>query len=523
MESGVQSFSFQSLTPTAFLDRAAYVYPDRRAVVDGDRHFTYRELHERARRVAGGLAGLGVSRGDRVAVLAPNSYALLEAHNALPYAGGVVVPLNIRLHPDELSYIVGHSGAVALIYDDAFANQARTAVDGANRDIRLIQAGGAGDGYEKLIEGSDELAIEADENELLSINYTSGTTGRPKGVMYSHRGAYLQALAMAFHAGMRADSVYLWTVPMFHCNGWCFTWGVSAAGATHLCLRQVEGGAIWRLVREQGVTHLSAAPTVLSMIANDPAAEEGPAPNPVHVDTGGAPPSPALLATLADLNMEVTHLYGLTESYGPVMLCEWQPEWNDLPHDQQADLRARQGVGNVISEQPRVIDDNGDDVPADGRTIGEIALRGNNVMLGYFREAETTRQASETGWFRTGDLAVMHPNHYVEVRDRKKDVIVSGGENIASIEVEQAIASHPDVLEVAVIARADERWGEVPIAFVTAKPGREVTEDAIIAHVRERIAHFKAPKEVQFGDLPKTSTGKVRKHELRDRVTSSDA
>jgi fatty-acyl-CoA synthase len=434
-----------------------------------------------------------------------------------------VVPLNIRLHPDELSYIVGHSGAVALIYDDAFANQARTAVDGANRDIRLIQAGGAGDGYEKLIEGSDELAIEADENELLSINYTSGTTGRPKGVMYSHRGAYLQALAMAFHAGMRADSVYLWTVPMFHCNGWCFTWGVSAAGATHLCLRQVEGGAIWRLVREQGVTHLSAAPTVLSMIANDPAAEEGPAPNPVHVDTGGAPPSPALLATLADLNMEVTHLYGLTESYGPVMLCEWQPEWNDLPHDQQADLRARQGVGNVISEQPRVIDDNGDDVPADGRTIGEIALRGNNVMLGYFREAETTRRATETGWFRTGDLAVMHPNHYVEVRDRKKDVIVSGGENIASIEVEQAIASHPDVLEVAVIARADERWGEVPIAFVTAKPGRGVTEDAIIAHVRERIAHFKAPKEVQFGDLPKTSTGKVRKHELRDRVTSSDA
>jgi fatty-acyl-CoA synthase len=514
----VKTFSFEPLTPTAFLDRAAYVYPDRPAVLDGDRRFTYGELRERTRRLAGGLAGLGAGRGDRIAVLAPNSHTLLEAHYAVPYAGMVLVPLNIRLHPDELSYILDHSGAVALVHDAAFADQAVTAAGAVDRDIHLVQAGGDDDDYEALIDGADELVVDVDETDLLSINYTSGTTGRPKGVMYSHRGAYLQALAMAFHAGLRADSVYLWTVPMFHCDGWCFTWGVTAAGATHLCLRQVEGGAIWRLVREHGVTHLSAAPTVLGMIAHDPAAENGPVPHPVHVDTGGAPPSPTLLATLAELNMQVTHLYGLTETYGPAMLCAWQPEWNDLPHDEQAALRARQGVGNVISERPRVIDDDGDDVPADGQTIGEIALRGNNVMIGYYRDEEITGQSTETGWFRTGDLAVMHPNHYVEIRDRKKDVIISGGENIASIEVEQAIVSHPDVLEAAVVARADERWGEVPIAFVTIKDGREVSENAVIAHVRDRIASFKAPKAVHFGPLPKTSTGKVRKHELRDKV-----
>jgi fatty-acyl-CoA synthase len=515
----VNAFSFEPLTPTAFLDRSAYVYPDRPALLDEDRRLTYREVRERARRAAGGLAGLGVGRGDRVAVLAPNSAMLLEAHNAVPYAGAALVPLNIRLHPSELAAILDHSGAVVLLHDAVFANQAQAAANGVDRDIRLIQAGGDGDGYEALIEGADEHAVDVDETDLLSINYTSGTTGRPKGVMYSHRGAYLQALAMAFQAGMRADSVYLWTLPMFHCNGWCFTWGVTAAGATHLCLRQVEGGAIWQMVRHQGVTHLSAAPTVLNMIAHDPAASDGPAPNTVFVDTGGAPPSPTLLATLAGLDMEVTHLYGLTESYGPVMLCAWQPEWNDLPHDHQASLRARQGVGNVVSEQPRVIDDSGDDVPADGETIGEVALRGNNIMLGYFRDEQATRQVTETGWLRTGDLAVMHPDQYVELRDRKKDIIISGGENITSIEVEQVIDRHPDVLEVAVVGRPDDKWGEVPIAFVAPKPDRELSQDAIIDFVRERIAHFKAPKAVHFGPLPKTSTGKVRKHELRAKVS----
>jgi fatty-acyl-CoA synthase len=517
----VNSFSFDPLTPTAFLERSAYVFSDRPALIDGDRRFTYRQLRERTRRAAGGLADLGVQPGDRVAVLAPNSYELLEAHYAVPYAGAVLVPLNIRLKPAELAYMLDHSGAVALLHDVALAEQAQAAVAGVDRDIHVIQAGGDGDTYEALIDGADERTVDVDETDLLSINYTSGTTGKPKGVMYSHRGAYLQALAMTLQSGMRSDSVYLWTLPMFHCDGWCFTWGVTAAGAAHVCLRQVDGREIWRLVREQGVTHLSGAPTVLNTIANDPAAQEGPAPNAVHVDTGGAPPSPTLLATLADLNMQVTHLYGLTESYGPAMICEWQPDWNDLPHEQQADLRARQGVSNVISSQPRVIDDDDADVPADGETIGEIALRGNNIMLGYFRDEQATRDATDTGWFRTGDLAVMHPSGYVELRDRKKDVIISGGENIASIEVEQAIDSHPDVLEVAVVAQPDERWGEVPVAFVTAKEDRELTEDDIITHVRERIAHFKAPKVVHFGPLPKTSTGKVKKHELRGDVEAA--
>ena len=512
------SVAFEPLTPTTFLDRAAYVFADRTAVVDGDRRFTYHDLQQRTQRLAGGLAGLGVGRGDRVAVLAPNSVALLEAHYALPYAGAALVPLNIRLQPAELAYMLEHSGAVALIHDVSLRDQARAAVAGADRAIHLIQAGGDADTYEGVIAGAEPLRADVDETDLLSVNYTSGTTGRPKGVMYSHRGAYLQALAMVYQAGMRAGSVYLWTLPMFHCNGWCFTWGVTAAGATHVCLRKVEGAEIWRQVREQGVTHLSGAPTVLTTIANDPAAREGPAPQPVHVDTGGAPPSPTLLATLADLDMQVTHLYGLTETYGPAMLCEWQPEWDDLPHERRAALRARQGVGNVVSERPRVIDGDGADVPADGETVGEIALRGNNVMLGYFQDEDATRDATEGGWFRTGDLAVMHPDGYVELRDRKKDIIISGGENVASVEVEQVIASHPDVMEVAVVGRPDERWGEVPIAFVTVKEDRDLSEDEVIAFVRERIAHFKAPKAVHFGPLPKTSTGKVRKHELRGRV-----
>ncbi len=512
------TFSYEPLTPTSFLRRAAYVFSDRPAVSDGDRAHTYAQLWSRSSRLAGALAGLGIERGQRVAALAPNSAALLEAHNGVPLAGAVLVPMNTRQKPGELSAILSHSGARALIYDESLGANARDAVARTGHDVALIEVGGDGDDYESLLAGADEYAVDVDESDVLSINYTSGTTGQPKGVMYSHRGAYLQALAMAFQSQMQADSVYLWTLPMFHCDGWCFTWGVSAAGALHLCLRAIDTDEIWRLIRERGVTHMSAAPTVLNMIANCGAAAAGPAPRTIHVDTGGAPPSPTLLSALADLNMEVTHLYGLTESYGPIMICQWQPEWNDLDAARQAELRSRQGVANVVGERPRVLDDNDEDVPADGLTEGEIALRGNNVMLGYFNDEEQTRAVTNSGWLRTGDVGVMHPSGYVELSDRKKDVIISGGENIASVEVERTIESHEGVLEAAVVARPDEKWGETPVAFVTLREGAQVDAAAIIAHVRERIADYKAPREVHFGELPKTSTGKISKHVLRDSL-----
>jgi fatty-acyl-CoA synthase len=335
--------------------------------------------------------------------------------------------------------------------------------------------------------------------------------------MYHHRGAYLQALAMAYHAELRPDSVFLWTLPMFHCNGWCFTWGVTAAGARHVCLRRPDPADIWRIIDEAGVTHFNAAPTVLGDLASHPDAH--PPARPLKIATGGAPPSPALLSRFDELGIEITHLYGLTETFGPVVVCDWKPEWNALSAAERARLKARQGVGNVIAQAPRVITADGSDAPADSQTMGEIAVRGNDVMLGYFQDPEATASAAPDGWFRTGDVGVMHSDGYVELRDRRKDVIISGGENIASVEVEQAIASHPAVLEVAVVARPDPRFGERPVAFVKLAPGREASERELIDHVRDRLAHFKAPSEVHFRDeLPRTATGKIQKFVLRDQL-----
>ncbi len=516
----VRQMNFEPLTPTAFLKRSAAVFGDRTAVIDGARRCTYRELLARALRMAGALRALGVAQGERVAVLAPNSYLLLEAHYGVPFSGAVLVALNTRLTTDDFAYIIEHCGAQVLIHDASFAAVAHATAAKVG-GLRLIQAGGppADDEYETLLAGAEpfEQPVE-DERAPISINYTSGTTARPKGVVYHHRGAYLQALSMAYHMGLGADSVYLWTLPMFHCNGWCFTWAVTAAAAMHLCLRRIDPRLIWQHLRESGVTHLCGAPTVLTMMIWDTEAQRGALPRPLRIGTGGAAPTPALLARAAELNMDVTHLYGLTETYGPITICEWRSEWNAFGIPQQAAIKARQGVGNVISESMRVVDADGRDVPADGETLGEIALRGNNLMLGYYRDDEATRRASPDGWFRSGDLGVMHADGYVELKDRAKDIIISGGENISSLEIESALAAHPAVLEVATVAAPDAKWGEIPVAFAALKDGGTVTEAALIEFVRGRIAHFKVPRRIVFGELPKNATGKVQKFVLREQA-----
>jgi len=520
----VATFSSAQLTPTAFLERSARVFPERVAVIDGDRRFTYREFAGRSRRLAGALVARGVSPGDRVAALCTNSSTMLELHNGVPWAGAVLVPLNTRLSAGELEYVLRHSGAAVLVADAAFAATA-TEVSAAV-GIPVVLAGGEADEYEQLLAAAEPVARPcADEEGLLALNYTSGTTGRPKGVMYSHRGAYLQAIAMALHTGLGPTSQYLWTLPMFHCDGWCFPWAVSAGGSTHVCLPRVEPARIWQLLRTEGITHFSAAPTVLTMIANAQEAEAGPVTPRVAVQTGGAPPTPTLLARMSALNMDVTHLYGLTETYGPVAVNQWHPEWDDLPEERQADLKARQGVANVVAEPLRVVGEDGSDVPRDGETIGEIVARGNDVMLGYYQDDEATAEATlpgpdgGPGWFRTGDLAVVHPDGYLEIRDRSKDIIISGGENISSVEVERALDAHPAVLESAVVAEPHEKWGEVPVAHVALRPGSEVTDEDLAAFVRSRLAGFKVPKRFVYGELPKTSTGKVQKNELRGRAS----
>lgn len=506
--------SFEPLTPVSYLDRAAAAHGDRVAVIDGERRWSYAQLHDRCRRLAGALAQR--ARGRPVAVLAPNTHVLLEAHFGVPWAGVPLVAMNTRLSANEVAHILEHSEAGVVVHDPVLDEVVDAAFARLAVPPRRIRAGpGDGGEYEALLAGAEPRAETVeDERALLSVNYTSGTTGRPKGVMYHHRGAYLQALAMVGHTGLSPASVHLWTLPMFHCNGWCFPWAVTAAAGTHVCLPKVGAEEIWRLLRTEGVTHLNGAPTVLSLIAHAP--EAGPLPRTVRVATGGAPPTPAILRRMDELGFEVTHLYGLTETFGPAVVCDRPPEWDGLDAHSIARLKARQGVGNMISCGVRVIGPDGADVPADGGTLGEVSLRGNNVMLGYLKDPEATRQAAPDGWFRTGDLGVIHPDGYVELRDRSKDIIISGGENIAGIEVEQALAEHPAVLEAAVIAVPDEHWGEVPAAYVTLHDGAVTTEGELIAHVRERLARFKAPRRVTFGELPKTSTGKVRKYLLRE-------
>jgi len=506
------------LTPVSFLRRSAYVWTDKIAVVHGDRRYTYRQFEERANRLASGLRALGLAHLDRVAIVAPNTPAMLEAHFGVPAAGLVLVPINIRLNADEIGYILGHSGAKVLLIDQEFESVVKADAAGNLKIIRIDDTGAAGDPYEDFLAGaSPEPCVPwlEDEYETISINYTSGTTGRPKGVMLHHRGAYLNAIGEVLETGMTFDAKYLWTLPMFHCNGWCYTWGVTAMGGTHVCLRRVEPSRIWELLDGEGITHYCGAPTVQIGIVNNPKAHTLTAP--VTVTVAGAPPSPTLLGRMQELGFRPVHVYGLTETYGPHTVCAWHRPWDGLPTDDRARVAARQGQGYVIADLVRVVDEKMNDVPMDGQTLGEVVMRGNNVMKGYFEAPDATVDALRGGWFHSGDLAVWHEDGYIELRDRKKDIIISGGENISTIEVEQAVAKHPAVLECAVVAIPDAKWGERPKAFVTLKPGQQATESEIIDFCRQHIAHFKCPASIEFGDLPKTSTGKVQKFVLRDR------
>jgi fatty-acyl-CoA synthase len=506
------------LTPVSFLRRTAYVFPDRTAVVHGERRYPYRQFEERADRLASGLRAAGLGRHDRVAFLAPNIPAMLEAHFGVPIAGGILVAINTRLATGEIDYILRHSGSRMLFVDAELEALVKPLDIPGLRVIRIDDTGAPGDPYEDFLAAASPEPVETwleDEDETIAINYTSGTTGRPKGVMYSHRGAYLNAIGEVLETGMTFDSRYLWTLPMFHCNGWCFTWGVTAMAAVNICLRRVDPGRVWELIDREGVTHYNGAPTVQIGIVNDPRAHR--LDRPVTVTVAGAPPSPTLLARLRELNFRPVHVYGLTETYGPHTVCGWNPAWDALPADEQARLAARQGQGYVMFDLVRVVDGEMQDVPQDGQTLGEVIMRGNNVALGYFEQPDATTEALRGGWFHSGDIGVWHPDGYIELRDRKKDIIISGGENISTIEVEQTVARHPAVLECAVVAIPDEKWGERPKAFVTLKPGATATEPEIIAFCQEHIARFKCPAAVEFGDLPKTSTGKVQKFVLRDR------
>ena len=529
------------LTPLSFLERAASVYPDKAAVIHGDRTFSYRIFRERCRRLASSLAGCGVGPGDTVAVLAGNIPATLEAHYGVPMLGAVLNALNIRLDARTVAFCLAHGEAKVLIVDREFAGLAAQALARLERppvviDVEDSEADTAGSAeapagavpYEAFLATGDPdyaWSPPTDEWQAISLNYTSGTTGDPKGVVYHHRGAYLNALGDVLAFGLNDRSVYLWTLPMFHCNGWSFTWAVTAAAATHVCLRRVEPASVYRQIERHRVTHLCGAPIVLNMLAHAPDAAKVRFDRTVEVATGGAAPPSAIIAAMERNGFRVTHLYGLTESYGPAVLCAWQEPWGALSADDRARMMARQGVNHSTVEALMVADpETMAELPWDGQTVGELMLRGNTVMKGYLKNPKATEAAFRGGWLHTGDLAVRHPDGYVEIKDRLKDIIISGGENISSLEVEEVLYRHPKVLEAAVVARPDETWGETPCAFVALRDGAgDVTAEELIAWCRENMARFKVPKTVIFGPLPKTSTGKIQKFLLRERARALPA
>ncbi len=520
--------SFEDLNPITFLERSAAVYPDKPAVIYRDRTYTYAQFHQRVRRLAGALRQAGVGKGDRVAFLVPNLPPMLEGHYGPLRIGAILVALNIRLSPREIAYILNHSGAKVLVFDSELAPTVRALKDqvpGVGLFVQVVDAAPRaedipGPDYEAFLAsappGDHREALDS-EVDTICINYTSGTTGMPKGVEYHARGAYLNALGEALEVGLSWRSVYLWTLPMFHCNGWCFTWGVTAVGATHVCLRRVDPVEVYRLIRERGVTHMCCAPTVLVSLYSSPAAH-GQDLRGLTITTAGAPPAPQVIRTMEGMGAYIHHVYGLTETYGPHTVCAIQPGWDDLPVEERARLKSRQGVPYIVAgTNLRVVDEDMKDVPSDGQAMGEVVMRGNNVMSGYYKDPEATARAFKGGWFHSGDLGVRHPDGYIELKDRAKDIIISGGENISSQEVEKVIMEHPAVLEVCVVGVPDQKWGEVPKAFVTRRPGVELNAEELIQFCRARIAHFKAPRYVEFGDLPKTATGKIQKYILREK------
>ncbi|MBH67341.1 MAG: acyl-CoA synthetase [Rhodospirillaceae bacterium] len=529
---GANQANYVPLTPVDFLERAATTWPNKIAVLHGDIETTYKEFFSRCRRLASSLIKKGIVKGDVISIIAPNTPAMLEAHYGVVMSGAVLNALNYRLDAATIAFILEHGGAKIVLVDKEFSDVMEKAVSMMKSPPELIGINdplaptgkllGEIDYEALLLEGDAQYnwpKVE-DEWDSMALNYTSGTTGNPKGVVFHHRGAFLNAMGNAIAFGLDSSTCYLWTLPMFHCNGWTFTWAVTAVGGTHVCLRSVDPALIFDLIDKHKVTHMCGAPIVLNMLVHAPESDKKQFDHAVQIATGGAAPPSTVIASMERLGFKVLHLYGLTETYGPSGICAWPPEWDELELELKATRMARQGVGYPTLEGFRVVNpDTREDVPSDAQTMGEIWIRGNTVMKGYLKNLSASQEAFEDGWFHSGDLAVMHPDGYAEVKDRSKDIIISGGENISSLEVEEALYKHPKIMEAAVVARPDEKWGETPCAFVTCAPGKEdLSEEDVVTWCRDNLASYKIPKTIVFCELPKTSTGKIQKFVLRERA-----
>ncbi|MBO68780.1 MAG: acyl-CoA synthetase [Acidiferrobacteraceae bacterium] len=528
--------NFEPLSPVSFLRRAAKIAPNHIAIIDGHREFSYSDFWLRSNQLAAALSQRGIGAGDCVAILAGNIPEMLEAHNGVPILGAVLNSLNYRLDAATICFILNHGEAKAIIVDSAFTNLLEEVLTLLDRELLVVIAHDPNEqatsltnhlDYESLLkEGLQNFYIDQPKNEwqAISLLYTSGTTGDPKGCVYHHRGAYLNALGNMHTLGLNQDSIYLWTLPMFHCDGWTFTWAVTAALATHVCLRHVDPGIVFQMIKKHSITHMCGAPIVLNMLAHASPDQKTTFQQEVHIATGGAAPPSAVIESMETHGFRVTHLYGLTETYGPATVCVPQQDWTNLAGSEKAQRMAKQGVHYVTLEDATIKNvTTMANCPTDGITMGEVMIRGNTVMKGYLKNKRATQECFAGGWFHSGDLGVQHPDNYIEVKDRSKDVIISGGENISSLEIEEYLYRHPDILEAAVVAQPDEKWGESPCAFITLHEGSTIKEESIIEYCRDNLARYKTPKTVIFGPLPKTSTGKIQKYLLRQLAAKRES